>query len=90
MSRPSRQDREALAAGGLGKPFVEADELIALWGFVTPDQRRRKLERVGGAERVPGEEPASAVADWSRRRNNVYVGHQGLQSLECLSQHRGR
>jgi len=44
-----RQDREAFAAGGLCESLVEADECIALRGLVTPDQRRRQLERIGGA-----------------------------------------
>ena len=86
----TRQDREAFATGSLCKPVVEADECIPLRRLVTPDERRRQLERVGSAERVPGKEASGALPQGSRRCNDVDIGHQSLQSLECLSEGRGR
>src|SRR5574337_1173546 len=90
VPRLIRQDREAFTASGVCKPLIETDERIPLRGLVTPDQRGRQLERIGRAKRVPGEKPASALAERGRRRNHVNVGHQGLESFERLSERRGR
>jgi hypothetical protein len=51
-----RHDEETLESRGKAKTFVERDEVDSARAIATPHQGGCKLERVGGPQRMDGEE----------------------------------
>ena len=67
---------EPLGGGGLGEARVERHEAFPVRLLLAPDQRRRKLQRIGCPKWMHGEQPAGSAPQIVGWRDRVGVLHE--------------